>query len=325
MACKIGTRRSIALLASSAIGALVVSGCADPAAKSGSGSGGTSASASATSQSAITTSWGGKPAASVTALVPDEFKNKAIKNAIYNNFPPEEFLEGSTLVGIQPDIALAISEVMGVKLQNTPVGSFDSLIPGTVSGRYDMSTADFGVTAERLKQVDFVTQFKIGTGFAVKKGSSVTVSKATDLCGHSVGVVAGTYFIDQVKTANKDCAKAGLKPIDLKTYPDDGARILAVTNGRVEITATAQDSMGYAIAGQNIPIELQKFVYAPLEQAIVVPNGSKLGPAVEAAMKEIVKNGTYAKIMKKWGVEASAYSSADDVLYLTDPSQTPKS
>ncbi|WP_030599517.1 ABC transporter substrate-binding protein [Streptomyces fulvoviolaceus] len=315
-------RRPIALLVFSTLGALVVSGCADPTPSTGDKA---SASAGAKAESAITTSWGNKPVDSVVALVPAQFKNKPIKNAIYNNFPPQEFLEGNTLVGIQPDIALAVSEVMGVKLQNLSVGSFDSLIPGTVSGRYDMSSADFGVTADRLKQVDFVTEFKIGTAFAVKKGSSIKIDKATDLCGHSVGVQSGSYFIDQIKGANKDCAKAGLKSIDLKTYPDDGARILAITNGRIEITATTEDALGYTIKSQNVPLELQKFVYAPLEQAIVIPNDSKLGPAVEAGMKEIVENGTYAKILKKWGADSLAYDSADDVQYLTDPSQTPKS
>lgn len=305
--------RPIALLA--AVGALVVSGCAAPPTDAG----GTTADG----KSMVTTSWGNEPVASVAALVPEEFKNKPINNGIYNDFPPQEYMEGNHLVGIQPDIALALSEVMGVELNNISVGSFDSLIPGTVSGRYDMSSADFGVTADRLKQVDFVTEFKIGTAFAVEKGSDLTIDEATDLCGHSVGVQAGSYFIDQLNGANQDCASAGKAPIQLQTYPNDGARTLAITNGRIEITATTQDALGYQIAG-GVPIELQDFVYEPLEQAIVIPKGSDLGPAVEAAMKEIVANGTYQKILKKWGAEKLAYESPDDVLYLTDPSQTPE-
>jgi polar amino acid transport system substrate-binding protein len=134
-------------------------------------------------------------------------------------------------------------------------------------------------------------------------------------------VVAGTYYIDQLRGANKDCAAAGLKDITLQSYPNDGARVLAVTNGRVEITGTNEDSMAYTIASQNVPLELQKFVYEPVEQAIVIPKGDKLGPAVEAAMKELVSNGTYAKILKKWGVEHAAYDSPDKVKLLTDPSQ----
>lgn len=294
-----------------------IAGCADPAPPT------TSASASAGSGggSMITETWDLEPVDSVVALVPAEFKSKPINNAIYNNFPPQEFLEDQTLVGIQPDIVLALSEVMGVKLNNISVGTFDSLIPGVVSGRYDMSSADFGVTKDRLKQVDFVTEFKIGTGFAVKKGSSIKIDKASDLCGHSVGVQAGSYFIDQINAANAECAKGGLDAIKLQTYPDDGARILAISNGRIEVTATTQDALGYTIDSQNVPLEMQPFVYEPLEQAIVIPKGDGLGPAVEAAMKEIVENGTYTKIMRKWGGQNVAYDSPDDVQYLTQPEQ----
>lgn len=307
-------RRPITLLIT-AVCALVVSGCADPAPPT--------RGTSDAGESMVTTSWDLDPVDSVVALVPDEFKQRPIKNGIYNDFPPQEFLEGKTLVGIQPDIALALSEVMGVEFENVSVGGFDSLIPGTLSGRYDMSSADFGVTTDRLKEVDFVTEFRIGTGFAVKKGSGITIDKATDLCGHSVGVQSGSYYIDQIKGADEECVAAGLDRIELKTYPNDGARTLAITNGRIEVTATNEDVLAYTIASQNVPIELQNLVYEPLEQAIVIPDGSALGPAVQAAMKEIIANGTYQKILKKWDVENLAYESPDEVLYLTDPSQAP--
>lgn len=261
----------------------------------------------------------------VAALVPEEFKNAPIQNAIYNVYPPQEFVVDGELVGIQPDIVAALADVMGVEIENASIGNFDTLIPGVVSGRYDISSADFGVTKERLQEVDFVTEFQLGTAFAVKEGSGITISEATDLCGHSVGVQSGSYFIDQVKEADAQCRDAGVDPIDLQTFPDDGARVLALTNGRIEVTATTQDAMGYAIDSENLPVELQEFVYAPLEQGIVIANGSELGPAIQAGMQAIVENGTYLKILEKWGVEDAAYTSPEQVLYLTEPSQAPTS
>lgn len=303
-------------LAVAAVAALAMTACADP-----DSSGGEASTASGSgSASAIPTSG---PVDSVVAVVPERFKNAPIKNAIYNVYPPQEFIENDVLVGIQPDIVAAMADVMGVKFDNASIGSFDTLIPGVVSGRYDMSSADFGVTKERLEQVDFVTQFALGTAFAVKQGSGIKIEKATDLCGHSVGVQSGSYFIDQINEADAECTGAGLEKISLQTFPDDGARVLALTNGRIDVTATAQDAMAYAIDSEELPFELQTFVYAPLEQGIVIADGSDLGPAIQAAMQEIVKNGAYLEILKKWGIEAAAYTSPDQVLLLTDPSQNP--
>lgn len=315
-------RSTVPLMVAAVVSALGLAACGSSSpSSSANASTNASATPAKTEASAVTTPGGLKPVESVVKLVPAAFKNRPINNAIYNDFPPEEFVQGNSLAGIQPDIAVALSEVMGVKLNDASVGSFDSIIPGVVSGRYDMSSGDFGVTKARLQQVDFVTEFPIGTAFAVKKGSGITINKATDLCGHSVGVQAGSYFIAQIQGADKECAAAKLKGIQLKTFPDDGSRTLAITSGRIEVTATTEDALTYTIDSQHLPLVLQKFVYQPLPQAIVIPKGSALGPAVAAAMKEIVKDGTYTKILKKWGVANAAYSSPDKIQLLTKPSQ----
>jgi polar amino acid transport system substrate-binding protein len=314
-------RPTITLLAALGAGCLVLGACS-----SGSGSKSSSSSTSAGSatgastNSVITTTWNLQADPAVAALVPQQFKSAGIQNGIYNDYPPEEFLKDNTLVGIQPDIVLALSEIMGVPIHNLSVGKFDSLIPSLVSGRFTISSSDFGVTAARLKQVDFVTEFGIGTAFGVKTGNSLTINKQTDLCGHSMGVQAGSYFIDQVNTVSQACTAAGLRPLNVLTYPDDGTRTLALTNGRTDVTATGQDAMAYAATSQHVPLVVQSFIYESLPQGIIIAKNSGLGPALEAAMHDIVKNGTYAKILAKWGLTSAAYTS-DHIKLLTNPSQ----
>jgi polar amino acid transport system substrate-binding protein len=311
----------LAVTATVGISCLLLGACSSSGSSSSSSSANSTGSTSpASSSSKITTSWGLRPDPAIEKLVPPSLKSSGISNGVYNDYPPEEFLDGNTLVGIQPDIVLALSEVMGVPIHNASVGSFDSLIPSLVSGRYAISSSDFGVTAARLKQVNFVTEFSIGTAFGVKTGSSITIDKQADLCGKSIGIEAGSYFIDQVNAVSKACAAAGLKPMSLLTYPDDGSRTLALTNGRTQLTATGQDAMAYAATSQHVPLVVQKYIYASLAQGIIVAKNSPIGPALEAAMLAIVKDGTYAKILAKWGLTSAAYP-ADQIKLLTDPSQ----
>lgn len=314
------TRGRAALFAVTVVGGLLLTACGS----SGSSSATSAAPSSSSSESASSSAPAGA-VASVAALVPAKFKTQAIKNGFYNDYPPQEFMQGSQLVGIQADLVAEMAKVMGVQVDNVSVGAFDTLIPGIVSGRYDMSSADFGVTADRLKQVDFATQFAIGTAFAVKQGSPITVSAVTDLCGHSVGVQAGSYFIDQIKAANAECTKGGKAAIDLKTFPNDTSRTQAAVAVMSMRPLTAQDALGYAIKSQSVPLVLQPYIYSPTEQGIIVPNNSDLGPALQAALAELVKNGTYLEVLKKWGVESVAYTSPDQVKLVTDPSQAPAS
>ncbi|HEX5908014.1 MAG TPA: hypothetical protein VFY56_13430 [Propionibacteriaceae bacterium] len=74
--------------------------------------------------------------------------------------------------------------------------------------------------------------------------------------------------------------REGWPGADLQTYPTDGARVLAVTNGRVEITATNLDAMSWVIKSESVPLTLQPLVYEPLEQGIALQNDSPLGPAL---------------------------------------------
>jgi polar amino acid transport system substrate-binding protein len=57
-------------------------------------------------------------------------------------------------------------------------------------------------------------------------------------------------------------------------------------NGQLELTGTGQ-----------------KNGFDDLFQGAVVPKGSPLGEVLRDGIKELMDNGTYAAIMKKWGLE----------------------
>lgn len=284
--------------------AATTAGCGSPASDSeGAPSGGASA----------TEGWGLDPVQSVVDLIPEEIKKKGIvDNAVYNDAPPQMFLEENKLVGIQPDLAKAVSEVMGVEFNNIAVGSFDSIIPGLQGGRYDVAFSDFGVTQERMEVVDFIEQFSLGTGFAVKKGSGKDIAEAADLCGLTLGVLAGSYFIEQVQTLSDQCTASGDAAITTQTYPTASAAILAVTNGRTDAFSSSEDQLGFAAKQEGAQLDAQPFVYEPVPQAIAVPKGSPLAKPIQAAIAELISNGVYAEILNKWGIAGAA---------LTDPSQ----
>jgi polar amino acid transport system substrate-binding protein len=277
---------------------------------------GTSAStAASTSTSGATGDGGGfglSPAPAVTALVPDDVKAKGtLNNAIYNDGAPEQFIEDGKLVGIEPDFAEAVSELMGVKFKIIPVGSFDSIIPGLQGGRYDVAFADFGITAEREQVVDFVEQYLLGTSFGVKQGSGKTIESATDLCGIKLGTLAGSYFLDQVKALSDRCTAAGKPAITIQSYPTQSAAVLALANGRTDSYAVSTDQLAYAAQQENAGIEAQPFIYQPIPQGIGLPKGSKIAQALQAAMKELVANGVYDKILTKWGIPNAAIPAED--------------
>ncbi|MFD3550128.1 ABC transporter substrate-binding protein [Streptomyces sp. NPDC058655] len=205
------------------------------------------------------------------------------------------------------DIADAVAKVLGVKLERQDA-SFETILPALGSGKYDFGTGNFGVTAERLKTIDFVTYINDGQGFAVKTGNTTLTTQVSDLaqlCGLTIGTGAGTTF-EKTLTAKKDvCAAAGRKPYEVKVFAEPGAVTTALQQGRIDVVMSTINGLRHQAAQ---PAARTTFLgeYHRLDVGFAFKKGSPLTPAFQAAVNELIKNGTYARILQKWGTAPSA-------------------
>jgi polar amino acid transport system substrate-binding protein len=236
--------------------------------------------------------------AKLAATVPAAIKQSGLLDITYNNAPPDEQVVNGTNVGWEIDLGKAVAAELGLKWNLTTSSNFDSFIPGLQNGRYNSSFTSFIQTPARLKQIDIVTYYNVGTGFAVKKGSPIKISKPTDLCGHSVAVLEGSAFIQQIQSI-----KCGSKPaITVESFPSDSAAELAVSSGRVDVYSSSEDQLSYLIAKTEHQFVLQKENFEPTPEGAGITKGSGLTKPVAKAMDALIKSGAYAAIMKKWSL-----------------------
>src|SRR5216117_163394 len=130
-----------------AVVALVAAGC-----------GGTKTSATTTT-SGTTTAAAMSTNSKIAAEVPAAIKSKGtLKVAADATYAPNEFIggNGKTVEGMDPDLGSALAKVMGLKAKFVNA-SFDTIIPGLSSGKYDLGMSSFTDTKAREKVVDFVT------------------------------------------------------------------------------------------------------------------------------------------------------------------------
>lgn len=247
----------------------------------------------------------------VAALLPADVREAGtLRVGSSIGFPPGAYYPNGTdkePAGQDIDLADAVAKVLGVKLERQDA-SFETILPALGSGKYDFGTGNFGVTAERLKTIDFVTYINDGQGFAVKKGNTELKSKVTDLtqlCGLTIGTGAGTTF-EATLTAQKGvCAKAGKKPYDVKVYSENAATLTALQQGRIDVIMSTINGLRYQAAQ---PASGTTFLgeFHRLDVGFAFKKGSPLTKAFQAAVNELIKDGTYARILKKWGTSASA-------------------
>ncbi|MCX4864540.1 ABC transporter substrate-binding protein [Streptomyces sp. NBC_00825] len=263
--------------------------------------------------------------APLAGLLPKEIKDKGIiKVGSDIAYPPVEFKDKSgKTVGIDPDIGAALGKQLGVTFQFQN-GTFDTLITGLRSKRYDLAMSSMtdtkdrqqGIDSETKKKVgegvDFVDYFSAGVSIYTRKGDDQGISSWADLCGKKIAVQRGTVSHDLAKTESKKCP-AG-KSIAIETFDNDLEAQTRLRSGGADAGSSDFPVAAYAVktsgGGKDFQIVGEQVEAAPYGIAVAKGN-DQLTKAVQAALNAIIKNGEYDKIISKWGVEAGAVTEAE--------------
>jgi polar amino acid transport system substrate-binding protein len=284
--------------------ALVAAACAMGVAACGSSNDNSSGSSGSTQSSGSSSAGSGADAA-IAAKVPSAVKSKgSLTVAADATYAPNEFIgsDGKTVEGMDADLAKALAGVMGLKA-NVTNATFDGIIPGLASGKYDLGMSSFTDTKEREKTVDFVTYFSAGTSFYTKAQGGATVNGLADLCGKTVAVEKGTTQQSDAEGQSKKCN--GSK-VTVLTFPDQNGANLALSSGRAQIGMADSPVADYQVKKSNGQFKLVGQPYGTAPYGIAIPKNNGMAPVLKSAMEALIKNGTYTKILTKWGIQSGA-------------------
>jgi polar amino acid transport system substrate-binding protein len=247
---------------------------------------------------------------SIAKQVPSKIRSKGtLVVASDATYAPMESIakDGKTVVGVDADLAKALGTVMGLKFKVQNAG-FDGIIPGLKSGKYDIGMSSFTDTKARQKVVDFVTYFSAGTSFYEKSSGGPALSGLASLCGKSVAVENGTTEQSDATAQNKKCKKAGKPGVSVKAYPDQNGANLAIASGHQQIGMADSPVAAYIVKQGHGQFKLVGKSYGTAPYGIALPKGNGMTKPMLAAVKYLMKQGTYKKILKKWGVQGGAIS-----------------
>ena len=244
------------------------------------------------------------PIAAVEKLVPASVKSKgSITVAADATYAPDEFVgpDGHTVVGMDADLAKILGAAMGLKV-SVVNATFDSIIPGLASGKFDMGASSFTDTKAREKTVDFVDYANVGESFYTKAQGGSSIATIADICGKTVSVEKGTTEQSDAQTQSGKCKKAGKQSVTVLVFPDQNGANLAVSSGRAELGFADTPVAAYQVKQSNGLFKLVGASYAPAPYGLAMPRNG-LDHAVLAALKALVQNGTYAAIFSRWGLQ----------------------
>src|SRR2546430_255806 len=225
-----------------------------------------------------------------------------------STYAPSEFLDtdGKTIIGFDVDLFNAVAGKFGLKT-TWQSAKFDDIIPGVTSGKYNIGVSSFTINADRMKQVTMVSYFNAGTQWAAKKDASIDPDNA---CGKKVAVQTATVQVDDLTARSKKCTDSGKPAITADQYQAQSDATSAVVSGKDDAMLADSPVCPYAVKQTNGQLALAGQIYDSAPYGYVLPKDQNdFGDAIAGAVKALIADGSYQKILDKWGVTAGAITS----------------
>ena len=224
---------------------------------------------------------------------PDDTQEPAVLHmATEGTFPPYEYYDNGQLVGIDIEVAGAIAEKLGMKLETTDI-AFDSIIPGVQAGKYDIGMAGVTVSEERLQQVNFYDSYATGVQVViVKEGGKV--QSLDDMADAIIGTQSGTTgFIYASSDFGDDHVKSFTKTTDA---------VEALKNGQVDcVLLDNAPAEALVDANPDAGLSILETAYTVEDYAIAInKENTDLQAKINAALAELVADGTLQSIIDKY-------------------------
>ncbi len=223
-------------------------------------------------------------------------KAGVVKIAVFDSNPPFGFVDPQTkkLVGYDVDIAEAIGKALGVKVELRATNPANR-IPLLTSQKVDLIAANFTITDERAKQVNFsIPYFATGQKFIARKGVLKTPEDIKALrIGADKGTVQEITLREHYPTAK------------VISYDDTPLAFAALRNGNVQ--AITQDDAKLVGLLANVPdaqkaeFEISPFSITKEYQGVGVPKGEdRLTQKINDTLLQLEKSGEAKQTYDRW-------------------------
>ncbi|MBR7164003.1 MAG: basic amino acid ABC transporter substrate-binding protein [Clostridia bacterium] len=206
-------------------------------------------------------------------------------------FPPYEFVdENNNVAGIDAEIAAAVAEKLGMKLEIKDM-AFDSLITAVSSGSVDVVLAGMTVTPEREESVNFSESYATGIQVVIVKEDS-PIATIDDLAGKKIGVQTGT-------TGDIYCADDYGEDA-IARYDNGALAVAALQNGQVDcVVIDNEPAKAFVAANEGLKILDTEYITENYAAAIAKDN-TELLEKFNAALAELKEEGKLDEIIGKY-------------------------
>lgn len=204
-------------------------------------------------------------------------------------FPPYEYYDGDTIIGIDAEIAQAICDELGKELVIEDM-AFDSIITAVTSGKADFGAAGMTITPKREKNVLFTdTYAQASQVVIVKEGSDIKTPD--DVTGKTIGVQLGT---------TGDIYASELEDTTVERYNKGFEAVQSLLTDKIDCVIIDQEPAKVFVE-QNEGLVILEEHFTDEEYAIAVAkDNEELQKAINEALEALKESGKLDEIVNKY-------------------------
>ncbi|MBU1670640.1 MAG: basic amino acid ABC transporter substrate-binding protein [Actinobacteria bacterium] len=214
------------------------------------------------------------------------------------SYPPFESKEGGKTVGFDVELAEAIAAKMGVELEVIST-AWDGIIPGLKTKKYDIIMSAMTITDERKQEINFSDPY-IDSNQSIAVASDSTIKSEADLKDKVVGVqidTTGQFKAEEIQPT------VGIK--EIQKFDTILVAFEALEQGKIDAIINDLPVNAYICTKREGKTKVVTTIKTDEQYGIGVnKDNTELLDKVNAALKEVIDDGTYKEIYLKWfGVE----------------------
>jgi polar amino acid transport system substrate-binding protein len=206
-------------------------------------------------------------------------------------FPPFEFREGSELTGFDVDLMEEIARRLGLDEVRWVDTSFDTIFTQLAGGRFDAVASATTITEERSQIVAFSDPY-----YLAQQALTVNTAETPDI--DSVETLSsGDVVAVQQGTTGEIWARDNVpEGVDIRSFPEAPDTYTALEAGNVTAVIFDEPS-ALAEAERRADLEVVQTLDTGERYGFPVnPQNEELLGAINAALGEMIADGTYAEI-----------------------------
>ena len=210
------------------------------------------------------------------------------------SFPPYEYYENGEIVGIDAEIAAAIAEKLGMELEKVDM-EFKAIIPAVTEHKVDFGMAGMTVTEERLQSVNFSETYATGIqAIIVLEGSEIT--SVDDLYAEGATWKVGV----QDSTTGDIYCTGDFGEENVLKYKVGADAVAALLADKVDcVIIDNEPAKAYVAANEGLVLLDTQYAVEDYAIAVALDNEELLAK-INAALKELIEDGTVAAIIEKY-------------------------